>query len=74
MDKLIREGSRDIKIVMEDLLAGGVLNTKIDEQIVFSRLDCSEYAVWSLLLAGGYLRVEGWIRNGQISIGQMRIG
>lgn len=58
MDKLIREGSRDIKIVMEDLLAGGVLSTKIDEQIVFSRLDCSEYAVWSLLLAGGYLRVE----------------
>ena len=58
LDKLIREGSRDIKIVMEDLLAGGVLSTKIDEQIVFSRLDCSEYAVWSLLLAGGYLRVE----------------
>ncbi len=56
--KLIREGSRDIKITMEDLLNGGVLRTKIDEQIVFSQLDNNESAIWSLLLASGYLKVE----------------
>ena len=56
--KLVREGSKDIKITMEDLLNGGALRTRIDEQIVFGQLDRSEYAVWSLLLAGGYLKVE----------------
>lgn len=56
--KLIREGSRDIKITMEELLKGGVLRTKIDEQIVFSQLDNNESAIWSLLLASGYLKVE----------------
>ena len=56
--KLIREGSKDIKVTMEDLINGGVLHTRIDEQIVFSQLDHNEYAIWSLLLASGYLRVE----------------
>ncbi len=50
--------SRDVKIVMGDLLAGGMLYTKIDEQIVFSQLAYNEYAIWSLLLASGYLKVE----------------
>ncbi len=58
--KLIREGSRDIKVTMEDLLNGGTLRTQIDEQIVFNQLDYSESAIWSLLLASGYLKVEGY--------------
>ena len=56
--KLIREGSKDIKITMEDLINGGILHTRIDEQIVFNQLDHNEYAIWSLLLASGYLKVE----------------
>lgn len=56
--KLIREGSPDLKIAMEDLLAGKPLHVQIDEQVVFSMLDADENAVWSLLLASGYLRVE----------------
>ncbi len=56
--KLIREGSRDVKVTMEELLSGGTLRTKIDEQIVFNQLDRNESAIWSLLLAGGYLKVE----------------
>ena len=58
--KLIREGSRDVKVAMEDLLNGGILHTRIDEQIVFSQLDYNEYAIWSLLLASGYLKVEDY--------------
>jgi len=56
--KLIREGSKDVKIVMENLLNGETLHTEIDEQIIFNQLDYDESAIWSLLLASGYLKVE----------------
>ncbi|MDE7210594.1 MAG: ATP-binding protein [Lachnospiraceae bacterium] len=56
--KLIREGSRNVKLTMEDLLNGGTLQTQIDEQIIFNQLDQSENAIWSLLLASGYLKIE----------------
>lgn len=58
VSKLVREGSRDIKIAMENLLNGGTLQTNIDEQVVYSHLAYNGYAIWSLLLAGGYLKVE----------------
>ncbi|MCM1257474.1 MAG: ATP-binding protein [Roseburia sp.] len=56
--KLIREGSKDIKIIMEGLLNGEFFCTAIDEQIVFDQLDKNESAIWSLLLASGYLKAE----------------
>ena len=56
--KLVREGSKEIKIVMEDLLKGRVFHTRIDDQVVFNQLDRDEGAIWSLLLAGGYLKVK----------------
>ncbi len=55
--KLIREGSPDIKMTMESLLRGETFSTAFDEQIVFNQLDQGDDAVWSFLLAGGYLRV-----------------
>ncbi len=61
VDKLIREGSRDIKVIMEDLLRGDSLKTQIDEQIVFDQLDSNTDAVWSLLLASGYLKVKNCV-------------
>ena len=57
-DKLIREGSRYLKYSFEDLLRGGTITAEIDEQIVYDQLDDDEQSVWSLLLAGGYLRVK----------------
>ncbi len=57
-DRLIREGSKDIKIQFEDLLGGGYIKTQIDEQIVYNQLSERESAVWSLFLASGYLKVE----------------
>ncbi len=56
--KLIREGSEEIKRDFETLLGGGTIVTDIDEQIVYGELDGSETAIWSLLLASGYLKVE----------------
>lgn len=55
--QLVREGSPDIKMTMEQLLHGGTFHTSLDEQIVFSQLDQGDDAVWSLLLASGYLKV-----------------
>ena len=55
--KLIREGNSHIKEKFEMLLQGETIFTPIDEQIVYNQLDGSEEAVWSLLLASGYLKV-----------------
>ena len=53
--KLIREGSPEIKMTMESLLRGETFHTTLDEQIIFHQLDQGDDAVWSLLLASGYL-------------------
>ena len=55
--KLIQEGSREVKQRFEELLLGQHLFTVLDEQIVYNQLDNDEEAVWSLLLASGYLKV-----------------
>ncbi len=60
--KLIRQGSRSIKTSFESLLAGEHLITPIDEQIVYNQLDENETAIWSLLLASGYLKVVDYER------------
>ena len=57
INSLVQKGSPYIKIMMETLLQGGKIETTIDEQVVFSELDYSEDAVWSLMLASGYLKV-----------------
>ena len=55
--KLLREGDRRIKEKFEILLEGGAIQSPIDEQIVYNRLRGGEAAIWSLLLASGYLKV-----------------
>ncbi len=55
--KLIREGEPEIKQMMEDLLSGKTLYMEIDEQIVYHQLQEKRNAVWSLLVASGYLKV-----------------
>lgn len=55
--KVIREGSQEIKETMEDLLQGKIFKAELDEQIVFNQLDNRMDAIWSLLLASGYLKV-----------------
>ena len=54
---LIRESGRNLKMDFENLLKGGMLRTMLDEQVVFSQLDHSETAIWSMLLASGYLKI-----------------
>ena len=66
--KLIREGSGDIKKTFERLLEGETITTALDEQIVYNQLDNNEDAIWSLLLASGYLKVvetEKFVSTGE---------
>ncbi len=58
VNSLIQKGNQGIKQTMEELLQGNSFVTEIDEQIVFSQLNGNANAVWSLLLATGYLKVE----------------
>lgn len=58
--KLLREGSSDMKQKFEALLRGETLVTSIDEQIVYDQLDNDEHAIWSLLVASGYLKVQNF--------------
>ena len=55
--KLIREGNKETKQNLERLLRGETLRVEIDEQVVYGELHTKRNAVWSLLLASGYLRV-----------------
>ena len=56
--KLIQEGSRELKTRFEHLLQGEAVIEEIDEQIAYNQLDDNEQAIWSLLLASGYLKVR----------------
>ena len=56
--RLLRQGSREVKESLECLLRGEHLSLPIEEQMVYDQLDKSEYAVWSFLLANGYLTVS----------------
>lgn len=58
--KLIREGSAVIKKAFENLLQGESIWVKIDEQITYNQLSAKGSAIWSLLLASGYLRVKSF--------------
>ena len=57
VNKLIQEGSKDIKQKFESLLNGQPIDVLIDEQIVYNQLSVKESSIWSLLLASGYLKV-----------------
>ena len=57
VNKLIQEGSKDIKQKFESLLNGQSIDVLIDEQIVYNQLSVKESSIWSLLLASGYLKV-----------------
>ena len=60
VSKLIREGDEHLKQTFGDLLEGKHLKSRIDEQIVYNRLDDGNEAIWSLLVSSGYLKVVSY--------------
>lgn len=65
VNKLIKEGDRRIKSEFEKLLNGECIETEIDEQIIFNQLAQDQTAIWSLLLASGYLKVVNVDRDAE---------
>lgn len=59
--KLLQEGPRSTKQTFLQLMQGEPLKTHLDEQVVYNLLDDDENAVWSLLLASGYLKVGAYL-------------
>ncbi|MDE6365245.1 MAG: ATP-binding protein [Lachnospiraceae bacterium] len=57
VNALVQNGDAAIKQTMEELLQGKSFVTELDEQVVFNQLGSDNNAVWSLLLAAGYLKV-----------------
>lgn len=54
---LIRRGNAETKMIVEDLIKGDCLEAELDEEIIFNQLQQKPGATWSMLLAGGYLKV-----------------
>ena len=57
VNHLLQSGNMKLKNQLEDLIRGGTVTTRMDEQIVFSRLAGNAEAIWSLLVASGYLKI-----------------
>lgn len=58
ISKLLQEGNKEVKESFEKLLRRECIYTEIDEQIIYGQLDIDENAIWSLMLASGYLKVN----------------
>jgi hypothetical protein len=54
----MKQGSAGLKMQVEELLQGNSITNPLDEEVVFRKLDTEKDAVWSLMLATGYLKVE----------------
>lgn len=56
--KLLQEGNKQVKESLGKLLRKECIYTEIDERIVYEQLNLDENAVWRLMLASGYLKVN----------------
>ena len=65
VSQLVRQGSPQTKMTMEDFLEGRTLETEIEEEIVFDQLSRERGAIWSLFLAAGYLKVVSSTFDGE---------
>jgi len=57
IDVSIKQANSQIKGKMYDLLKDNTINVEVTEDIVFKQLDDEPDAIWSLMLASGYLKV-----------------
>lgn len=64
MTRLITRGADTIKKDVEELVRGGVIKKKIEEDIAFTELELRPHVIWSLLLFSGYLTVLGPVEDG----------
>jgi hypothetical protein len=58
MDALIRQGNASLKMQFEELIKGNNIKSYIIDEIVYNQLDDNPEAIWSFMLAAGYLKAE----------------
>ena len=58
VSNLLKGANPEIKGEFEELLRGNSVHKVLDEQIVYDQLMQDEGAIWSLLVASGYLKLE----------------
>lgn len=63
VSELVRGADVDVKEDFEVLLAGGLVQQRVNEAVSFRSLHSDSAAVWSLLLSAGYLRVADHDQN-----------
>ena len=64
ISRQLRKGSGEIKTQLEALLEGRSIEINLSEEISFRDLDTNPDALWSLLLASGYLKITEQPPNG----------
>lgn len=57
INNLVKDGRESIQIAVKELMQGRPITTFIDEALIYNQLDMNENAIWSLLLATGYLKI-----------------
>lgn len=70
VDHLLKKGGSALKEGFETLLGGGVIEKPVREDLIFPQLDGDENAVWSLLIAAGYLKPVPPIAAGTVATGR----
>ena len=58
INRLIQTSKPDVKEFMEELFNEREIVLNFDEQIVFDQLETKENAIWSLMVASGYLKID----------------
>ncbi len=65
ISRLLRSSDDEMKQELEILLEGDSVTETFDEQIVFNQLGKKKGAIWSLMLASGYLKAEPAAASGK---------
>ncbi len=64
ISRYMMKGDIERKVSFETLLSGGCIKAPIDEELTFDNIENSDSALWSLLYASGYLKVDIDAMNG----------
>lgn len=67
ISELICKASPRLKESFQDLIDGSAIRCEVEDQVVFSKLETNENAIWSLLVASGYLKAEQLEVKGNIT-------
>ncbi len=68
ISKILQSSPSDIKEKMEMLINGNEIAVNFDEQIVFEQLEKNPGAIWSLMTASGYLKIESIEQKGLLRV------